>query len=168
MMRKSILFTMSILFAVWLTSCSKTPQPSAFSASQVAGTYQGFLTATNFKTAGTADVSSLNDSMVSIHCYDSVGFDTTFMMQLYQNGDSVMLCSTGQAFFNQYGRYMNSMGSMMGGGSGMNEWQRFMNAQNDPGNGNYGSFDMNHGSFYYPFSDSTGTHPMHMNFNGSK
>jgi len=171
-MRKIVLLNVCILLTVLLVSCSKSPKPVVDSAKTVAGTYQGFLTSTNLKTTGVAEVDSVNDSMVSIHCYDSTGFDTTFVMQMFQNGsDTIMLCSTGQAFFDQYGHNMYSMmGSMMGGWSGMNAWQQFMQTQHDPGNGNYGSFDMMNGTFYYPFTtDSTekGT-LVFMTFNGSK
>ncbi len=167
-MRKIILLNISILLTVLLASCSKTPQPATLSAKAVAGTYQGSFTATNFKTTGVANVDPVNDSMVSIHCYDSVGFDTTFVMQLFQNGDSIMLCSNGQNFYNQYGRYRYSMMGSMMGSSGMTAWQQFLNTQHDPGNGQYGSFDMMNGSFYYPFTDSTGTSTVTMTFNGSK
>lgn len=187
-MKKTILFTIAIVLAVALASCSKTPQRKLSKAQSVSGTYRGFLTstykssATNDKSSGVADVSPVNDSTVSIHCYDdSTGFDTTFMMGLYENGsDSLMLCSTGQEFYNQYGFSMDSMmsvtmggsmmgGSMMGDYSGMNEWQQLMYALQDPGNGNYGSFDMMNGTFYYPFTnDSTGVNTVMMTFSGNK
>jgi len=147
----------------------------------VAGTYRGNLAGTTYKSSntndkssGVADVSPVNDSTVSIHCYDdSTGFDTTFMMGLYQNGsDSIMLFSTGQNFYNQYGFSMDSMmnsmmgGSMMGGTYGLNEWQQLMYKLQDPGNGNYGSFDMMNGTFYYPFTkDSSGVITVMMTFN---
>lgn len=188
-MKKTILLTISIGLAVALASCSKTPQQKLSKAQSVSGTYRGKLAGTTYKSSnsngnssGVADVSPVNDSTVSIHCYDdSTGFDTTFMMGLYQNGsDSIMLCSTGQEFYNQYGFSMDSMmrvmmggsmmgGSMMGSYSGMNEWQQLMYALHDPGNGNYGSFDMMNGTFYYPFTDdSAGVTTVMMKFNGNK
>lgn len=186
-MKKTILFTITIVMAVALASCSKTPTPQQklSKAQSVSGTYRGNLAGTTYKSSnsngnssGVADVSPVNDSTVSIHCYDdSTGFDTTFMMGLYQNGsDSLMLCSTGEDFYNQYGFSMDSMmssmmgdGSMMGGTSGMNEWQELMYKLHDPGNGNYGSFDMMNGTFYYPFTnDSSGVTTVMMTFNGNK
>lgn len=189
-MKKTILFTVSILTVIILASCSKTTQPKLSKVQAVGGTYKGIFTGTTFKSStgngkssGVADVSPVNDSTVSIHCYDdSIGFDTTFMMSLYQNGaDSIMLCSTGQEFYNQYGFSMDSMmnvtmgdsimgGSMMGETSDMNEWQQLMYELHDPGNGHYGSFDMMNGSFYYPFTDrdSTGTISVAMTFDGNK
>lgn len=184
-MKKTILIAFSVVIAFAMASCSKSPQQKLSKAQAVSGTYRGNLAGTTYKSSnssgnssGVADVSPVNDSTVSIHCYDdSTGFDTTFMMGLYQNGaDSIMLCSTGEDFYNQYGFSMDSMmtsmmggGSMMGGTSGMNEWQQLMYELHDPGNGNYGSFDMMNGSFYYPFTnDSSGVINVMMTFNGNK
>ena len=101
-MKKRILFAISIGLAVLLASCSKTtaPKPVLSSAKTVAGTYKGFTISNNLKSSGVVTVDSVNDSMVSIHCYDSLGFDTTFVMQMFENGDSIMLCSNGQYFYN--------------------------------------------------------------------
>lgn len=189
-MKRTFFFFLTVLAAVLLASCSKTTQPKLSKAQAVTGTYKGILygttfksSASNTKSSGIADVSPVNDSTVSIHCYDdSIKFDTTFMMGLYQNGaDSIMLCSTGHDFYNQYGFSMDSMmnatmsGSMMGGSmmgeySRMNQWQQLMYKLHDPGNGIYGSFNMMDSTFYYPFAvDSAGTgFKAHMTFNGRK
>lgn len=156
-MKKFILPTVAIALVFFLASCSKKASFVTYSANQVAGTYKGTLTTGTLKHDGTADVSAINDSVVSIHCYDSVGFDTTFVMELYQNGDSVMLCNTGQAFFDQYGHYMSAQhhmsGNMMGSMSGMNnnDWQQHMRNQHQPGDEHFGSFDMDSGMFNYLF-----------------
>lgn len=171
-MQRILLFTTTVLTVVLLASCSKAPKQKLPPAQAVAGTYQGSLKSTSFKTTSFVNVDPVNDSTVSIHCFDSAGFDTTFVTELFQNGqDSIMLSSTGQDFYNQYGHYMYSMmGSMMGGYSGMMDWQQFLSFQHDPGNGHYGSFDMMNGTFYYPFTDrdSTGTIAVTMAFNGNK
>ncbi len=188
-MKKFSLIGLGILTTALLVSCSKTPQQKISKAQSVSGTYLGILAGTTFKSSGNnnasgmADVSPVNDSTVSIHCYDdSTGFDTTFMMGLYQNGsDSIMLCSTGQDFYNQYGFSMDSMmsanmggsmmgGSMMGGTFDGNEWQQLMYELHNPGNGHYGSFNMMDSTFYYPFTqgDRAGADTVYMTFNGRK
>ncbi|HDO06731.1 MAG TPA: hypothetical protein ENG85_03515 [Bacteroidetes bacterium] len=161
-MRKFVFFAISMLFALLLASCSKSIPAKYYSARDVAGTYKGSLVTGNLKHDGTADVSAVNDSIINIHCYDSVGFDTTFVMELYQNGDSVMLCSTGQDFYNQYGHYMTGqhhmyeMGNMMGGSSGMTDWQQHISSQHQAGDMHYGDFDMEHGTFNYWFDNHSG------------
>jgi hypothetical protein len=153
-MKKTILFVITIVAVAFLASCRKTPQQPLSKAAAVSGTYSGSITSDGVKTTSVAHVEPLTDSTVSIHCFDdSLGMDTTFVMQLFENGDSVMLCSTGEDFYNQYGHNMYDMMDDMMGSSGMTEWERFMDAQHDPGNGHYGSFDRMNGHFNYPFTE---------------
>ena len=171
---KGIVLVGIIALTVAATSCSKKEPLKKDLISQIAGTYKGTLSNSDgLKHDGTADVSAVNDSVVSIHCYDSVGFDTTFVMELYQNGDSVMLCSTGQDFYNQYGHYMtgqhhmSEMGNMMGGSSGMTDWQQHISSQHQPGDEHFGSFDMDNGTFNYLF-EMKGNSAQTKTFSGKK
>ncbi len=160
---KGIVMVGALALTVIATSCSKKVPLKKDLLSQIAGTYKGTLeNSTGLKYDGTADVSAVNDSVVQIHCYDQNGFDTTFVMEYYGDGDSVMLCNTGEDFFNQYGHEMtgqhhmwdNTSGNMMGGGMGSmsnDDWQQHMSSQHQPGDEHFGSFDMDNGMFNYLF-----------------
>ncbi len=158
---KSLLIVAILGIIVVATSCSKTSPPKKDVLSQIVGTYKGTLTNSNgLKDGSTADVSAVNDSVVQIHCYDLDGFDTTFVMEFYGNGDSVMLCNTGEDFFNRYGREMTGQHHMwddMSGGMGSmgnmsnDDWQQHMRNQHQSGDEHFGSFDMDNGMFNYLF-----------------
>ncbi len=159
---KGIVMVGAIAITVIAASCSKKAPLKKDLISQIVGTYNGTLVNSNgLKHDGTADVSAVNDSVVQIHCYDQNGFDTTFVMEYYGNGDSVMLCNTGEDFFNQYGHEMtgqhhmwdNTSGNMMGGMGNMdsNDWLQHMRNQHQPGDEHFGSFDMDNGTFNYQF-----------------
>ncbi len=167
---KGIVLVGIIALTVAATSCSKKGPLKKDLLSQIVGTYKGTLTnSAGLKHDGTADVSAVNDSVVQIHCYDQNGFDTTFVMEYYGNGDSVMLCNTGEDFINQYGHEMtgqhhmwdNASGNMMGNmDMDADDWQQHMRNQHQTGDEHFGSFNMNNGTFNYLFEmkgDSTKT-----------
>ena len=173
---KGVLVAAVAVIALIATSCSKNEPLKKDLLAQIAGTYKGTLTNSNgLKHDGTADVSAVNDSVVQIHCYDQEDFDTTFIMEIYANGDSVMLCNTGEDFVNQYGHEMTgahhmwqAMSEHMNGGMSMdsNDWQQHMQTQHQPGDEHFGSFDMDNGTFNYRFgSDNSSSFG---NFSGKK
>jgi hypothetical protein len=176
---KGIVMVGALALTVIATSCSKKVPLKKDLLSQIVGTYKGTLeNSTGLKYDGTADVSAVNDSVVQIHCYDQNGFDTTFVMEYYGDGDSVMLCNTGEDFFNQYGHEMtgqhhmwdNTSGNMMGGGMGSmsnDDWQQHMSSQHQPGDEHFGSFDMNDSTFNYLF-EMKGNSAQTKTFSGKK
>lgn len=159
---KSIIIVGIIGITVIATSCSKkTEPPKNDIIAQVVGTYKGTLATGSVEHDGTTDVSAVNDSVIQIHCYDQDDFDTTFVMEMYENGDSVMLCNTGEDFYSQYGHYMmgrhHMSDDMMGNmGSMDNDWQQHLSSQHQPGDKHYGDFDMDNGTFNYSFEMGNG------------
>ncbi len=147
---------------VVITSCNKKNTVKKNLAAQVIGTYKGTLTSGEIKHDGVANVVAFSDTLVQIHCYDYDGFDTTFVMELYENGDSIMLCNTGQDFFNQYGHNMSTQHhmpeNMMGNMEGMNaDWQQHMKNEHQPGDEHFGSFNMDAKTFDYLFETNDST-----------
>jgi len=159
---KSIIIVGIIGITVIATSCSKNTEPLKKDIiAQVVGTYKGTLATVSVEHDGTTDVSAVNDSVIQIHCYDQDDFDTTFVMEMYENGDSVMLCNTGEDFYSQYGHYMTGRhhmsDDMIGNmGSMDNDWQQHLSNQHQPGDKHYGDFDMNNGTFNYSFMMGSG------------
>ncbi len=158
---KTILVLFALAIGLLFTSCSKKNNQSSNLVNKVIGTYKGTLVAENITYNGTADVSAVNDSVIQIHCYDQDDFDTTFVMEMYKNGDSVMLCNTGEDFYSHYGHYMTGRHhmseDMMGNMGGMdNDWQQHLSNQHQPGDIHYGDFDMKNGTFNYSFDKDNG------------
>ncbi len=161
MVKKKIFIMVSlVVLVVVAVSCSKPNEPQNDLMLEITGTYQGSFTSGNgLKNNGTALVSSVNDSVLQIHCYDDDGFDTTFVMEFYPNGDSVMLCNTGQDFFEQYGHEMSGshhkwedmtehMGTTM---MSNDDWQQHLQRQHQAGDEHFGAFNTKTQTFYYRF-----------------
>ena len=152
-------------------------------ASEVVGIYSGTLknSATNQSKTASLTVTMENDSIVYLHCI-AEGFDSTIVTQLYQNYDSIMICLTGQDFFNEYGHNRNSYdfcysrpsgwmnnawmndGSCCGnssqnwgnnnwaGSDQWNAWTNHMNTQHNQSDTHFGGFDPAMNSCNYTFA----------------
>ena len=164
-----------------LAACSKKDEPVADQS--IEGNYVGTLTASSLKStsgaitghvSATSTVSQINDSMVEVHCF-SDDLDTTFMLNYFNDNDSVIVCMNDSAFEEMYDEMMGHggmMGGMMGGWtnrqSGETDWQYFRNNYPQAGTLQMGGFDrMNH-SFGYQFEMMNGNTPYNLTFQGTK
>lgn len=145
----------------------------------VEGTYFGsFTTTSTLKSAtistgdmmDTAIVKLISNGQINVHCFGD-DLDSTFILNTYQNGDSLMVCLDGQDFDNEYG-HMMGQGSMMGSGNMMGnnstEWGRHMNGEHKVGDNHFGGFDMQNGTFGYSFKMMVGSSTNYKKFQGTK
>ena len=192
-MRKisKILFLIFIASALVFAACKKenTTQPASL-AGAVQGTYSGQLkdSRTSQTSTATLTVTAQNDSVVTMQCVGDQ-FDTTFTVMLYQDYDTIMPCLTGQDFYNQYGRYLNSNNfctsrsenwnnnnnwgnnnnTWWGNGKDQwNAWTNHMNTQHQPGDQHFGMFNPSADSCTYSFQISTGDSTYYQTFSGAK
>lgn len=146
-----IFFTAMTLATLLFVSCDKNNDNSpAAMSDEVTGTYKGSITASGdprVSTDATVNVSRESENTIYVNMMSDM-IDTTFMLNLYENGDSVMVCLTGDDFYNMYGHHLNENHHMMGNNGHM-DWQHHMNEQHDPGAVHYGGFDMPHQMFSY-------------------
>ncbi|NOZ48081.1 MAG: hypothetical protein GXO79_15090 [Chlorobi bacterium] len=168
---KSIL-AMSLIAVIGFTSCEKSDLLSK--KDSIEGTYVGTITVENSLKSGinnltsdsydaTAEVKDLGNGQAEVHCYGGE-MDTTFMLNYYENYDSVMVCLNGEDFENTYGHTMgqggmmgngNSSGGMMGGNnSGQTGWMSHMNNEHNNGDEHFGGFDMTNHSFDYTMQNN--------------
>ena len=158
-------------------------------AKSVSGVYSGTMTnsQTGLSRDATLTVNYENDSLVSMH-WKADDFDTTMMMRLYQNYDSVMVCSTGDDFYRQYGHnyqkdkdYSHSMDkdSWMGmghnggcncwaGNDQWNAWTNHINTQHDQDDDHLGRFDTRNRSCQFDIEVDDGNHTWMESFSGVK
>jgi len=145
----------------------------------VEGTYIGsFTTTSTLKSAmiatgnrmDTAIVKLISNGQINVHCFGD-DMDSTFILNTYENGDSLMVCLDGQDFDNEYG-HMMGQGSMMGSGGMMGnnstEWGKHMNGEHKVGDNHFGGFDMQNGTFSYSFKTMEGTSTNFRKFQGTK
>lgn len=171
---KSILVLSLVVVTFITVSCKKTNDQDLNKValtSQVTGTYSGNLrnSQTNTTTPATITVRAINDSLVSLYCQSSI-FDTTVTMMLYDNNDSIMMCYTGNDFYNEYGHNLdnhnfcnsqpngwtsgweNNHDIWYGNSNNMsNAWNNHMNTQHKAGDQHYGAFNPNSNSCDYAF-----------------
>ena len=181
--RIQLVIVLGILSMFIFTSCEEEEIISESLSSEVIGTYTGTLknSTTSQSRMASIEVISINDSLVSMHCVAD-GFDSTIVMQLYQNYDSIMLCYTGQVFYDEYDHNKNNYdfctnrqsGSMnnnwmndgncwgnsnknwgnntWAGNEQWNAWTNHMNTQHNQNDSHFGGFNPSMNSCIYKFS----------------
>jgi hypothetical protein len=151
--KKIGLIAVSLLFV--MASCQKTDD---FNVNNVEGRYVGTLTSGLKSASGstidaTADVAKTKNGEIEVHCYGGE-MDTTFMLNYYENHDSLMVCMTGNDFEHAYGHM--SGGIMSDQAKGQTEWQHHMSDEHKNGDQHYGGFNMNSHTFGYTFRMASG------------
>jgi hypothetical protein len=130
----------------------------------ITGTYVGTITNNNspksqdyLKTEdeAIAEITIIENNTIQVHLYD-VELDTTFMMNYYEDMDSVNVCFTGDDFENMYG-HMLGQGHVGGGMMGdlqnnETEWMHHLNDEHQEGDEHFGGFDMQNHTFSYQFT----------------
>lgn len=175
-----------MLFALLIVSCNKETQMNNDLSyiEQIVGNYTGTFLSEGLKSTieAHADIQMNSDSSIWVHCYGG-DIDTTFMFDLFNQGDSLYVCLTGEDFFNEYGHMRNAMGNMMNGfgsmmggnmmggngysGSDLTGWMHHLEVDHENGDMHFGGFDLNNHTFGYSFEDM-GNNNMIMRFEGTK
>ena len=152
---KFILFAAVASVILVVTACKKTentPVATDF-LNEITGSYSGSYTLDDgLKTTNpaNAEVNYVGGTEVEVHCYGEM-LDTTFVMDIYANNDSIMLCATGDDFEHMYGHpqgdhHMDHMGD------GQTEWMHHMQDEHGDGDRHYGGFNMNNHTLGYTFN----------------
>ena len=121
----------------------------------VSGTYYGTIT-TNVSSKLSsksldqgetrADVIMRGDQ-VEVHIYnDDIDFST--MLDIFDDGDFVRTCLTGNEFEEMYG---HMQGHMQGGQGMHSSWQNHLDNEHDADDEHFGHFDMNNHTFEHTF-----------------
>jgi hypothetical protein len=147
---KPLKILLGLAVASAIASCSTNEDPVQRNVSnQVIGTYEGTLTSSIAQTVvpATAEVTSAGAYTVRMHCF-SADLDTTLVLDLYQEGNMMRVCLTGDDFEKEYGHNMSNDHPMMGDNW---TWQQHMSHDHNPSDNHYGHFDMNARTFDYTF-----------------
>jgi len=183
-----LLIVLGVLSTIIFSSCNKEEIPNVITdtkslGSEVVGTYTGTLknSSTNESRTATINVSMQNDSLVQLQCL-ATDFDSTITLQLYQNNDNIMVCYTGQDFYNEYGHNTNNYdfcsskqsgwmnngwmnddncwgnsnnnwgNDSWAGNEQWNAWTNHMNTQHNQYDFHYGGFNLSENSCNYSFN----------------
>ena len=142
---------LSLLF---ITSCKKDDDftTALDYLNDITGNYEGTFTRNNKKVGGDtayAEIRHINGNLLEIHCFGDL-LDTTFVMEMYANQDSIMLCATGSDFENIYGHEQGEY-HMNHHKNGENEWMHHQSDNHNSGDEHYGGFNLTKHQFYYRF-----------------
>lgn len=152
MKKQKLLFALALgLFS--LLGCEKNDDEIT---PTIEGIYEGTLelkselkSYSNNGHEGTAIVTKLNDKEIQVHCFGG-NLDTTFMLNYFEDNDSVFVCLTGEAFQHRYG-HRQGEGHMNGGGmmhqNNQTQWGQHINNEHNQGDEHYGGFHMESNSF---------------------
>lgn len=171
------LFTISTsLLIVVLAACEKS---ESISDKVIEGNYVGTIskidnidgTILNLEEGASADITKIGNETIQIH-FNSAVTDTTFVLNYYEDIDSVYVCFTGEDFENMYGHMLgqgHSNGGMMSDmQNGETEWVHHMNDEHQEDDEHFGGFDMLNHTFEYNFKRTEEGITYNMIFQGEK
>lgn len=153
-----IAITTTLLLFV-LTSCDESELSSE---NEIEGNYIGTLakidslgeTIVGTEEDAIAEITKIGNETIQVH-FNSVEVDTTFMLNYYEDMDSIMVCFTDDDFENMYGHMLGEghiSGGMMGDmQNNETEWMHHLNDEHQEGDEHFGSFDMQDHTFEYQF-----------------
>jgi hypothetical protein len=156
-----------IAIGLLFTACDKNDDVIY---NDVVGIYEGTLTASiagkssssKVNNTATAEVTMVGDQ-IEVHCFND-DFDTTIMLNLFEDGDMINTCLTGSDFENMYG-HMMGQGNMNGNMSNMgSQWMQHLNNEHQDSDEHFGGFNMQNHSFEYTFKMENGE----FHFQGTK
>lgn len=161
-MKKINLMAIIAITTVFIFSaCSKdnvTPSAQDY-IDDITGNYKGVYTISDGSgviDSAYAKIDHHSGNTIEIHCFGDL-LDTTFVMDIYAEHDSIMLCDTGENFENSYGHGIGE-NHMSHSGDNNTEWEHHMKDEHDIGDLHFGGFNMSNRSFGYTFvlqNDST-------------
>jgi len=189
--KTAIFTTLIFIIGIGLVSCKKEKQDeqNLTNFDQIIGTYAGTFNYNGLKTImiAHADVQLNADSSITVHCFGG-DFDTTFMLDVFDENDSVHVCMTGNDFLSEYGHMRNHNGStmtgfgnMMGGNTmggnmmGGNTttvtdstgWMYHIRVDHKIGDRHFGGFNVDNHTFGYSFRNPNNIE-MFIKFQGVK
>lgn len=164
---KYIAFTGIIILSVFVLSCQKETTVLTDLTKGVIGTYIGTLKNSNMgnQVEATADIIKTDNSLVEIHCYSST-IDTTFVLETFENGDSLMLCNIGDDFINNYGHSRMNEHHMMG--TNWQDWSHHLDEEHSQDDEHFGGFNLKEHSFGYEFMMRDNQNDITLQFKGKK
>jgi hypothetical protein len=180
---KMLMIGMVGLIFMGLISCEKETK---ILDKSIDGTYVGeFINSNTLKSvldnpmgdSATAIITMMDSTQIKFHCYGS-NFDSTLILNMFDDDDSMYVCLTGNDFNHEYGHMMGYGNGMMGNGMGMGnghmmtdtttKWGKHLYNDHKPGDMHFGGFNMMDHTFDYAFKMMNGNAINYMHFHGKK
>jgi hypothetical protein len=181
---KSKLGMIAAIAIIDFAACEKeTPIIEETDNTSIEGTYVGnFVNNKTLKSTegdtidATAVITMMDSTLIEFHCYGS-NFDSTLMLNLFDDDDTLYVCLTDEDFEHEYGHMMgqgNGMGNGMGMGGGhmntdtTNQWGHHLYDDHAYGDEHFGGFNRMEHTFDYSFRMMEGDSTYYFHFHGIK
>lgn len=151
---RKLIVVFSFTLALLLFACQKSDD---ITYDEITGSYIGTISTIGSDpsiTIATADIRQLGNQ-IEVHCYGG-DFDATVMLDVFQNGNDIMVCLTGEDFNNMYGHMPGNSNWNWNGPHHDSDWMQHLNNEHQQGDEHFGNFDMQHHTFNYTFQMSNG------------
>ncbi len=146
------------LFLFLFISCNKEDD---LSLNDVAGIYEGTITS-ELANKSDAKSTSINENkaiaeitmvgnQIQVYCH-SENFETTLMLDLFNDNENFQVCLTGNDFEEMYEHMYNFSSTHGGMMNNANQWADHLNNNHEQGDQHFGGFDMRHNTFEYTFN----------------
>lgn len=154
MKKNNLLAFIAITTVFIFSACSKDNEtPSALDyINDIIGNYKGVYTISDGSGVIDSAYTTIDHhygNTIEIHCYGDL-LDTTFVMDIYAEHDSILLCTTGEYFESTYG-YSKGENHMSHNGNNSTEWEHHLGDEHENGDQHFGGFNMSNHSFGYTF-----------------
>ena len=159
---RKLMVVFAFTLALVLFACQKSDD---INYDEITGSYIGAISTIGSNptsTAATTAVSRLGDQ-IEVHCYGE-DFDATIILDVFQNGNDIMVCLTGEDFEHMYGHEPGHSNWNWNGPHHDSDWMQHLNNEHQQGDEHFGNFDMQHHTFNYTFQMSNGD----FHFQGTK
>jgi len=154
-LKEKLSITSILVIGFLFTACDNKEDVTS---NDIVGEYVGTLTSdvadksiiSKSENPATVIVTMVGDK-IEAHCFGG-NFDTTIILDIYNNGDEINVCFTGEEFEKIYG-HMQGQNHMNGNGS---QWMQHLNNEHQEGDEHFGGFNMIKHSFDYTFKMENG------------
>ena len=149
-----ISYFISAALGMLLISCDNN---DTIGNKHISGVYNGILTTyltdkpvieNNSKFA--AVIVTLQEDAIVVHCYNE-DFETTIILNVYENGNNMMTCLLGEEFEKMYGHSLNFSNMEEYPISNNTQWEQHLEFEHKNGDQHIGYFNMLNNSFDYTF-----------------
>ena len=164
---KNLRIMLGILVVLIIKGCSEdSPRPNE--VNEVTGTYAGTLrSSTIAEESAQGEISLSADDQIIFHCYSN-NFDSTMVLDVFEDHDNIYVCNTGEAFESEYGHVMGQGHMMHGNNITGTNWEHHLAEEHSQDDKHYGFYEKKDHMFYYTFHMSENNIEYELKFQGTK
>jgi hypothetical protein len=165
---KNLRIILGILVVLIIKGCSEDSPTPNDAINEVTGTYIGTLrSSTLSEESAQGEISLSDDDQIIFHCYSN-SFDSTMVLKVFEDHDTINICTTGEAFESEYGHVMGHGHLMHGNNITGTSWEHHLADEHVDSDKHHGFYKKKDHMFYYTFHMSENNIQYKLEFQGTK